>query len=85
VLPPRELLADLLLELGRPAEALATYEADLVEAPNRLRALSGAARAAELARQPERARTLDTMVASIAVPGADRPEVVRARAALRRD
>lgn len=85
VLPPRELLADLLLELGRPRDALAAYEAELVEAPNRLRALAGAARAAERAGLPERARTLETQVASIAVPGADRPEVVRARAALQRN
>jgi len=82
VLPPRELLGDLLLELGRPGEALAAYEADLVEAPNRLRALTGAARAAELARQPERARTLRTLVAAIAVPGSERPAVVSARTQL---
>lgn len=84
VLPPRELLADLLLDAGRPAEALDAYEADLVEAPNRLRALAGAARAAERSGQTERARTLETLVASISVPTADRPEIQRARAALRR-
>jgi tetratricopeptide (TPR) repeat protein len=82
VLPPRELLAEVLLELGRGEAALAAYETVLVEAPNRLRALSGAARAAELARQPERARTLHTLVASIAAPGSQRPEVLRSRAAL---
>lgn len=80
VLPPRELLAEVLLELGRGDAALAAFEAVLVEAPNRLRALSGAARAAELARQPERARTLHTLVASIAAPGSQRPEVLRSRA-----
>jgi hypothetical protein len=82
VLPPRELLAEVLLELGRGEAALAAYETVLVEAPNRLRALSGAARAAELARQPERARTLHTLVASIAAPGSQRPEVLRSRAQL---
>jgi len=84
VLPPRELLADLLLEAGKPVEALAAYEAELVQTPNRLRALAGAARAAERAGQSDRARTLETLVASLTVPAADRPEVVRARAALRR-
>ena len=79
VLPPRELLAELLLELGRPGEALDAYEAVLVEAPNRLRALTGAARAAEAARQPERARTLHTLVASVAAPGSERPEVLQSR------
>ena len=82
VLPPRELLAEVLLELGRAGEALDAFEAVLVEAPNRLRALAGAARAAELARQPERARTLHTLVASIAAPASERPEVVHSRAQL---
>ncbi len=82
VLPPRELLAEVLLELGRAEEALAAYETVLVEAPNRLRALAGAARAAERARRTDRARTLDTLVASLAAPGSERPEVVQARARL---
>jgi tetratricopeptide (TPR) repeat protein len=82
VLPPRELLAEVLLELGRAEAALAAFEAVLIEAPNRLRALAGAARAAELARQPARARTLHTLVASIAAPGSQRPEVLRSRAQL---
>ena len=58
VLPPRELLGDLLLELGRPAEALAAYEAALVGAPNRLNGLLGAMRAAEGAGQKEKAEEL---------------------------
>ena len=44
LLPARELLADLLAELGRPAEALAEYEATLVSNPGRLNALRGAAK-----------------------------------------
>jgi tetratricopeptide (TPR) repeat protein len=79
VLPPRELLAEVLLELGRAEEALDQFEATLVEAPNRLRSLVGAARAAALARHLDRARTLDTLVASIAAPSSVRPEVVEAR------
>src|SRR5262249_42909783 len=42
VLPPRELLADMLLEAGRPAEALREYEASLRFAPNRFNGLFGA-------------------------------------------
>lgn len=84
ILPPRELLAEVLLELGRAREALDAFEAVLVEAPNRLRALAGAARAAELARQPERARTLHTLVASVAAPASERAEVVRSRAQIAR-
>jgi tetratricopeptide (TPR) repeat protein len=49
LLPARELLGDLLLELRRPAEARQAYEATLRREPNRARALFGAARAAELA------------------------------------
>ncbi len=45
VLPARELRADLLLELGRPAEARAEYEASLKVAPKRRYALAGVARA----------------------------------------
>ena len=55
VLPAREQLGDLLLELDRPAEALTAYEASLAMAPNRYRGLAGAARAAELAGHRERA------------------------------
>lgn len=47
VLPARELLADLLLEAGRYADALVDYEAVLKNSPNRLNALVGAVDAAE--------------------------------------
>ncbi len=56
VLPARELLADMLRETGRPAEALAEYEASLREAPNRWNGLFGAARSAELAGDSGKAR-----------------------------
>ena len=48
-LPAREMLGDLLLELGRPVDALAAYESTLAGSPNRLNALTGAARAALMA------------------------------------
>jgi tetratricopeptide (TPR) repeat protein len=48
VLPARELLADMLLELGRPGEALVEYESALARSPNRFNSLYGAGRAAEL-------------------------------------
>jgi tetratricopeptide (TPR) repeat protein len=51
-LPAREMLADMLLALNRPAEALAEYEQSLKIDPNRFNGLAGAARAAELAHQP---------------------------------
>jgi hypothetical protein len=49
ILPAREMLGDLLLELNQPARALAAYERSLKDNPNRLNGLSGAARAAQLA------------------------------------
>jgi hypothetical protein len=47
VLPSREQLADLLLELGKPDAALVEYEASLRSAPARFNSFSGAALAAE--------------------------------------
>ncbi len=55
VLPARELLADLLLDLGRPGEALKEFEASLRNAPNRFDSLFGAGRAAELSGDREKA------------------------------
>jgi len=47
--PARELLGDLLMELGRPKQALAEYEAALRNEPNRYHTLDGARRAASAA------------------------------------
>lgn len=44
--PARELLGDMLMDLGRPAEALVEYRATLTKEPNRFRAIYGAMRAA---------------------------------------
>jgi tetratricopeptide (TPR) repeat protein len=48
-IPAREMLADMLLEFGKPKEALAEYEVSLRLSPNRLNGLYGAGRAAETA------------------------------------
>ena len=56
IVPARELLGELLLDLGRPAEALKEYEASLLSSPNRLKGLYGAGRAAELAGDKKKAR-----------------------------
>ena len=49
ILPPREQLGELLLELNQPGAALAEFETSLRSAPNRFNGLYGAARAARLA------------------------------------
>ena len=46
LLPARELLGDMLLELKRPADALKEYEASQVREPNRYRGHHGAGLAA---------------------------------------
>src|SRR5262249_21698415 len=55
VLAAREMLGDLLLELGRPADALKEFETSLANSPNRFNGVYGAARAAELSLNGERA------------------------------
>jgi tetratricopeptide (TPR) repeat protein len=83
ILPARELLGDLLMELGRPGEALAQYEASIAKEPNRFRGVYGAARAAELAGDPERARRhYAHLVQQVGAQAADRPELRQARAFL---
>ncbi len=47
--PARELLGDMLMELGRPSAALVEYRATLAREPNRFQALDGAKRAATAA------------------------------------
>ena len=54
--PMRELLGELLLEAGRPAEAQREFEFSLASVPNRFRSLAGAARAAALAGHKAQAR-----------------------------
>jgi tetratricopeptide (TPR) repeat protein len=48
-IPAREMLADILLELKRPQEALVEYQKALVQSPNRFNGLFNAGRAAEAA------------------------------------
>lgn len=48
VLPARELLADMFLEMDRHQDAQSAYEAALARSPNRFNSLYGAGRAAEL-------------------------------------
>jgi tetratricopeptide (TPR) repeat protein len=57
VKPPHELAGELLLQLGRPAEARATFERSLRLAPRRVESLQGLARAASAAGDEATART----------------------------
>jgi len=79
VVPARELLADLLLELGRPGEALAEYQKVLGDSPNRFHALHGAARSAERAGKREAAAGYYRKLLEVADDAAQRPELAHAR------
>jgi tetratricopeptide (TPR) repeat protein len=80
VLPTRELLGDLLLELGQPSQALLEYEAVLEVAPGRFRSVHGAALAAEKAGDREKARTYYAELDSLAAHAEkQRPALTEAR------
>jgi tetratricopeptide (TPR) repeat protein len=80
--PGRELLGEMLLELGRPAEALTEFETALLHEPNRFRSLDGAARsaakAADTAKATKYYAALLEVCAKAETPG--RPALVEARA-----
>ncbi|HEY7556526.1 MAG TPA: hypothetical protein VIH18_17130 [Candidatus Binatia bacterium] len=81
--PMRELLGELLLETKAPAEALKEFEASFKAAPNRFRGYYGAAKAAELSRDQEKARTYyEKLVALCQLADAERPELAEAKAFL---
>jgi hypothetical protein len=71
--PARELLAEILLALNRPSEALKEFEATLAKEPNRFRSLYGAAEAAKLAGDNATAQTYFRRLLKVA-ERADRPE-----------
>lgn len=84
VLPARELLGDLLLELNRPSEALIEYERSLENSPNRLNGLYGAGRAAQLAGNRLKARRYYQRLTAICARGnAGRSELQIAKTFLR--
>lgn len=56
-IPAREMLADMLLQLTQPEQALAEYERSMKIDPNRFNGLAGAAQSAELAHQSAKANT----------------------------
>ena len=83
-IPAREMLADMLLEVNRPQEALAEYEDALKIDPNRFNGLAGAARAAEMAHQTGKANSYYAQLLKNCNNGknSDRPELGRAKTML---
>jgi tetratricopeptide (TPR) repeat protein len=81
--PARELLGEMLLELGDPAQALKEFEVSHRVEPNRFRGLYGAAKAAQGSGDGEKARHYYAKLISLCERAdADRPELKEAKAFL---
>jgi tetratricopeptide (TPR) repeat protein len=81
ILPARELLGDMLLELKQPKAALAEYDASRLREPNRFRNLYGSAVAAEASGDKAAADKYFRQLVALAAKGdGTRPEVARAKA-----
>ena len=83
VVPARELLGDMLLDVNQPGQALVEFEASAARDPNRLNGLLGAARAAELSGNAAKARALYGRAVALCDPAdGERPELRHAKAVL---
>jgi len=83
IMPARELLGDLLLELNEPNKALGEFEKSLSREPNRFHAFYGAARAAEILGDTEKARAhYGKLLKLCEKADNDRPELQSAKAFL---
>ena len=83
-IPAREMLADMLLSLNQPVQALAEYEKSMKIDPNRFNGLAGAARAAELAHDSAKANAYYAQLLKNCgdAPHSDRPELRAAKQTL---
>jgi len=80
VLPARELLADLLLELNQPDAALKEYKEMLRTDPNRFRSVLGEARAAKQSGDTAGAHDAYQKLVALSKPaGTERPELAEAK------
>jgi len=82
IVPAREALGDLLLEVKRPTDALKEFEASQLREPERFRGYYGAAQAAAQAGDKAKARRYYAKLLDMADPGSTRSEVAQARAFL---
>jgi len=83
IVPAHELLGDLLLELNRPGAALKEFETSFLKEPNRFHGIYGAARAAELSGDQQKARTYYAKLRALCEHfDSERPELQQAKAFL---
>lgn len=81
--PAREVLGDLLMRDGNPAEALREYESVVAKEPNRLGPTAGASQAAQKAGQAQKAEQYARRVVELtAAADSERSEVARAKQVL---
>ena len=66
--PARELLADMLMEAGRPRDALAEYRAALTREPNRYWTLAGGVKAAQAAGDKQLEQQYSTALRALTAP-----------------
>jgi len=84
IVPARELLGEMLLEMKKPAEALKEFEASEKHDPNRFRGIYGAAQAAAESGDNAKAKRYFTRLIELAGKGDSRPELDLAKAYLAR-
>lgn len=83
LVPARELLGEMLLEMNQPAAALAEFSRETATEPNRYRAIANASRAAELSGDSQMARALaDQLLQLTAKRDTERAEVLQAKVLL---
>jgi tetratricopeptide (TPR) repeat protein len=83
IIPARELLGEMLLEMKRPAEALQAFESSEKHDPNRFRGLYGAGKAAALAGDQAKAKSYYEKLLVLAQNAdTERPELKDAKAFL---
>jgi len=83
LIPARELLGEMLLEMNRPADALQAFETSEKQDPNRFRGIYGAAKAAGLAGDQAKAKSYFERLLTLAKNAdTERPELIEAKAFL---
>ena len=80
LLPAREMLGDILLEMNRPKEAFVQYELSLKNNPNRFNSLYGAGKSAELSGDYQKAEYyFNELLKLNENPDLNRPQIIYAR------
>ncbi|HTI12396.1 MAG TPA: tetratricopeptide repeat protein [Puia sp.] len=85
VIPARELLGDLCLQMGNYTAALEAYQEDLQKHPNRFNGLYGAGLAAEKSGDREKAKVYYRQLLDSSIPNSPRPELALAKAFLKKN